>query len=61
MEKGAKVSLKRTPLVGVLHHACDWVILVDFGSNYCFPVHIAFAQLRPDITIFSNRLGIIHI
>ena len=55
------MSLKRTPLVGVLHHACDWVILVDFGSNYCFPVHIAFAQLRPDITIFSNRLGIIHI
>ena len=43
---------KRTPPVGTL----DWVLLADPNSNYCFPVHIAFTQLRPDITIFSNSL-----
>ena len=40
----------------ILHHASDWVLLADLNSNYCFPVHIAFTQLRPDITIFSNSL-----
>ena len=56
VKKGAKVPRKRTPPVGTLHHASDWVLLADLNSNYCFPVHIAFTQLRPDITIFSNSL-----
>ena len=56
VKKGAKVPRKRTPPVGILHHASDWVLLADLNSNYCFPVHIAFTQLRPDITIFSNSL-----
>ena len=47
---------KRTALVGILHYASDWILLADLNSNYCFPVHIAFTQLRPDITIFSNSL-----
>ena len=47
---------KRSPPVGILHHASDWVLIADLNSNYCFPVHIAFTQLRPDITIFSNNL-----
>ena len=34
-----------------LHHASDWVLQADLGSNYCFAIHIAFTQLRPDITI----------
>ena len=46
---------KRSPPVGILHHASDWVLIADRNSNYCFPVHIAFIQLRPDI-IFSNSL-----
>ena len=54
--KGAKVPSKRTPPVGILHYASDWVLLADLNSNYCFPVHIAFPQLRPDITIFSKSL-----
>ena len=29
---------------------------MDLDGNYCFPIHIAFTQLRPDITIFSNAL-----
>ena len=47
---------KRTPLIGTLHHASDWILLADLNKNYCFPVHIAFTQLIPDITIFSNSL-----
>ena len=54
VKKGAKVTGKRTPLVGILHQASDWVLLADLNSNYCLPVHIAITLLRPDITIFSN-------
>ena len=56
VKKGTKVSRKRTPPVGILHQASDWVLLADLDGNYCFPIHIAFTQLRPDITIFSNAL-----
>ena len=38
MKKGAKVPCKRSPLVGILHHASDWVLLADLNSNYYFPV-----------------------
>ena len=47
---------KRSPPVGILHHASDWVLMADLNSNYRFPVQIAFTQLRPDITNFSNNL-----
>ena len=40
LKKGAKVPCKRTPPVGILHYASDWVLLADLNSNYCFPVHI---------------------
>ena len=33
-----------------------WVLIKDLTSNYCFPVHTAFTQPRPHITIFSNNL-----
>ena len=56
VRRGTKVPRKRTPPVGILHHASDWVLLADLNKTYCFPVHIAFTQLRPDITIFSNSL-----
>ena len=56
VKKGTKVPSKRSPPVCVLHYASDWVPLADLNSNYCFPVHTAFTQLRPDITIFSNSL-----
>ena len=47
---------KRSPPIGILHHASDWVLIADLNGNYRFPVHIAFIQLKPDITIFSNNL-----
>ena len=56
VKKGAKVPRKRSPPVGILHHASDWVLIADLNSNFCFPVHITFTWLRPDITIFSNYL-----
>ena len=56
VRKGRKVPRKRTPPVGILHHASDWILLAGLNKTYCFPVHIAFTQLRPDITTFSNSL-----
>ena len=52
---GAKWTCKRTPPNGTLHHASDWVLLVDFNSNYCLPVPTALTQLRTDITILSDH------
>ena len=56
VRKGTKVPRKRTPPVGILHHTSDWILLADLNKTYRFPAHIAFAQLRPDITVFSNSL-----
>ena len=56
VKKGTKVPCKRTPPIGILHHASDWVLLADLNSKYCFPVHIAFIQIRPNIITFSNSL-----
>ena len=55
LKKGVEMPHKRT-VVGIFHHASDWVFLTDLNSNYSFPVHIAFTQLRPNITTFSNSL-----
>ena len=50
------MSCKRTPPVAILHQASGWILLADLNTNYCFPVDIAFNQLKVDITIFSNNL-----
>ena len=47
---------KRTPSLGILHNASDCVLVADLKSNFCFPFHIVFNQLRPDVTIFSENL-----
>ena len=36
----------------VLYITIAWV---DFNSNYCLPVPIAFTHLRTDVTIWSNH------
>ena len=54
--KFVKKGAKRTPPNGIFHHVSDWVFLANLDSNYCFPIYIAFTQLRPFITIFSNVL-----
>ena len=53
VKMGTKVPCKRTSRAGISHQASDWVLLVDLDSNYCFPIHIAFTQLRPDILHLS--------
>ena len=45
VKKAAKEPHKRSPPVGNLHHASDWVLIVDLNSNYSSPVHTAFTQL----------------
>ena len=55
-KKGTKVPRERSAPVGILHHVSDWVLLGDLKSNDCFPVDIAFTQLRPEIRNFSKSL-----
>ena len=52
VRKGTKVPHKRTPPVGILHLSSDWILLADLNKTYCFPVHIAFT----DIKIFPDSL-----
>ena len=33
-----------------------WVLLGDLDGTFSFPLHIASTELRPNITIFSNKL-----
>ena len=55
-KKGTRVKNKNSSPSGILHQASDWVLLGDLDGSFSFPPHIAFTQLRPDITIFSNKL-----
>ena len=56
MKKGTKVKIKNSSSSGILHQASCWVLLEDLDGTFSFPPHIAFTELRPDITIFSNKL-----
>ena len=56
-KKETKLLQKRTPPVGILHQASDWVPLADLDGNFCFPIYIAFTQLRPDTAYSVEHLG----
>ena len=56
VKKGARVKNKNSSPSGILHQASDWILLGDLDGSFSFPPHIAFTELRPDITIFSNKL-----
>ena len=56
VKRGTKVKTKNSSPSGILHQASDWVLLEDLDGTFSFPPHIAFTELRPDITIFSNKL-----
>ena len=56
VKKGTNVKTKNSSPSGLLHQASDWVLLGDLDGTFSFPPHIAFTELRPDITIFSNKL-----
>ena len=36
--------------------ASDWVLLGYLDGTFSFPPHITFTELRPGITVFSNKL-----
>ena len=55
MKKGTRVKNKHSSPSGILHQASDWVLLGDLEDTFSFPPHIAFTELRPDITTFSNK------
>ncbi|XP_057305302.1 uncharacterized protein LOC130642232 [Hydractinia symbiolongicarpus] len=52
---GAYTPGKKSKLTGLLHLACDWMILSDLKDGFVFPGHIALASLRPDLVIYSNK------
>ena len=41
-------------LIGTLHNSTDWILIADLDKRYNFPLHIAYTELQPDITIYSN-------
>ena len=41
-------------LIGTLHNSTDWILIADLDKRYKFPLHIAYTELQPDITIYSN-------
>ena len=54
VKKGTKIKQKKTPYVGALHQSVDLILVTDLDKKYNFPLHIAYTELRPDITIYSN-------
>ena len=56
VKKGTRVKNKNPSPSGILHQASDWVLLGDLDGSFSFPPHIVFTELRPDITILSNKL-----
>ena len=56
VKKGNQSTTQKNSSSWHFTQASGWVLLADIDSNYCFPIHIAFTQLRPDITIFSDVL-----
>ena len=56
VKKGMKVKSKNSSPSGILNQASDWVLLGDLDGTFSFLPHLAFTELRSDITIFSNKL-----
>ena len=56
VKKGSRVKNKNSYPSGILHQASGWVFLGDLDGMLSFPPRIAFTELRPDITVFSNKL-----
>ena len=55
VKKGTRVKNKSSSPSGTLHQTSDWILLGDVDDTFSFPLDIAFTELGPDITIFSNK------
>ena len=52
VKKGTKVKHKKTSHVGTLHSRGDWTLIADLDKKKRkIPLHIAYTELWPDITI----------
>ena len=40
----------------VHYTSVDWILTADLDKKYNFPFHIAYTELQPDITIYSNSV-----
>ena len=38
----------------VHYNSVNWILIADLDKKYNFPLLIAYTQLQPDITIYSN-------
>ena len=56
VKKRTRVKNKKSSPSEILHQTSDWVFLGDLDGTFSFPPHTAFTELRPDITIFFNKL-----
>ena len=56
IKAGQKPSTNERHISGILHLACDWILLADIEDGFVFPSQIALTQLRPDVVIFSKSL-----
>ena len=54
LRKSNRAPRKKSPHIGILHHALNWKLLTDLHDQYSFPPHIDFTQLHHDMVIFSN-------
>ena len=52
VEKGSKV--RKGLFMWVHYTSVDWILIADLDKKYNFPFHIAYTELQPDITIYSN-------
>ena len=52
VKKGSKV--KKRLFMWVHYTSVDWILTADLDKKYNFPFHIAYTELQPEITIYSN-------
>ena len=45
----------------VNYTSVNWILIADLDKKYNFPLLIAYTQLQPDITIYSNSAKVIMI
>ena len=55
VKKGIKVRQKKDSSSAYVTPECvDWIVRADLDKKYNFPLHIAYTELWPTITIYSN-------
>ena len=53
VKKAYKVKQKGL-FIWVHYTSVNWILIADLDKKYNFPLLIAYTQLQPDITMYSN-------